>query len=103
MSDLEPPIDVRWVEPQVEILRLRAENEKLRKEKAHANYCCDDLRITFHNEVEKLRAALKPFKEIHDNIVAAFPDAQDDDEVHFGKADFAHLRAAAAALKGTGE
>ena len=39
--------------------RLRAENEKLRKEKAHANYCCDDLRITFHDEVEKLRAALK--------------------------------------------
>lgn len=50
-------------------------------------------------ENEKLRAALKPFKEIHDKCLAAFPDIEDADELHFSVADFAHLRAAAAAIR----
>lgn len=53
-------------------------------------------------ENEKLREALKPFKEIHDKCLAAFPDIEDADELHFSVADFAHLRAAAAAIRDSG-
>ncbi len=54
------------------------EIEKLRKEKAHANYCCDDLRITFHAEVEKLRTALQPFADVADNDIC---DSLTDDDI----------------------
>jgi len=97
----------RGNEAASEILRLRAENEKLRAAAKEAQVTFDatwseaDLLRVENNEqrqeIEKLRAVLKPFADI-----AAQFEFADDNEGISGVL-LGELRAAAAALKETGD
>lgn len=84
---------------EAEILRLRAENEKLRLERdvfyVEYRMVCDEECKIVHAENEKLRAALEPFAQHAPTHEYSQPDTPVVIRV-FVK----DLRAAAAALKG---
>ena len=86
-------------EAATEILRLRAENEKLRKwkEEDGAAMRVFERYRELEAEIEKLRTALKPFAEAMEDVEEQAPYAHDC------MVSVNDLRAAAAALKETGD
>ena len=81
-----------------EILRLRAENEKLRAEcdeQARLNGMGGEREAKLASDNARLRATLKPFAEMNVTII--------DDTRMFYSFTCDHIRAAAAALKETGD
>ena len=80
------------IEAAAEIERLRAENEKLRA----ALLLSERRNDIMTGDVEKLRAALKPFADEVQHILPDAPNSTYWDDITVGM-----LRAAAAALKET--
>ena len=101
MSEDEPYF-ISQAEMVVEINRLRAENETLRRDVKTAVMGDSAELQDVKRENEKLREALKPFAELAVAVEKQYENCLPPEE-HFTGVGYGHLRAAAAAIRESGE